>query len=76
MELKFEKVFNEIQNLIENYCEDEDHAYDLFDNLTEHDYKANCSDTDLKKLIKSDKEYYKEIMKLYRISKGMGKNEK
>lgn len=69
MKLKFEKVFNEIQDLIENYCEDEELAYDLFDKLTEYDYQANCNDSDLLKLIKSDEKFNNEIVKLYKLSK-------
>ncbi|OEG74156.1 hypothetical protein BEL05_00725 [Shewanella colwelliana] len=76
MELKFEKVFNEIQELIEDYCTDEDKADDLFHRLTEHDFTANCHDEDLLELIKDDKEFSNEIRKLYRLSKGMAKNEK
>ena len=75
MELKFEKVFNEIEELICNFSNGEEHAYDLHNTLTEHDFVANCSDDELLELIKDDKEFYKEIVKLYRLSKGMGKNE-
>ena len=69
MELKFEKVFNEIQELIENHCTDEDLAYDLFDKLIEYDYQANCNDNDLFKLIKSDEKFNNEIVKFYKLSK-------
>lgn len=71
MKLKFEKVFTEIESLIENYSETVEQEYDLHAVLVEYDYVSNSDNEDLMQLIKADEDFYKKIKELYKIKKGL-----
>lgn len=71
MKLKFEKVFLEIDSLIENYSNTVEQEYDLHAVLVEYDYVANSDDEDLMQLIKDDKDFYNKIVELYKMKNGL-----
>ncbi|MGB0835562.1 MAG: hypothetical protein ACPGR2_13705 [Psychrobium sp.] len=71
MNLKFEKVFSEIESLIEKYSDTVEQEYDLHSVLVEYDYVANSDNEDLMQLIKADSDFYNKIKQLYKIKKGL-----
>lgn len=68
---KNEKLFEEIESLISNNCEEVEYL-NLYERLIELDFKCWTCASDLKTKISEDKEFLKEIKRLKNLESENG----